>query len=170
MGATTLVSLSEYLSTTYRPDCDFLEGELLERNLGEQPHARIQGYFSFVFRSHQQDWQLRALAEQRVQVRAERYRIADIAVIRLSDPDDRILRKPPLICIEVQSSTDTLTSVQNRVDDYASMGVENIWVVDPWKRLGYYASTAGCVQPEDGVLRVPGTQVAVPLADLFAEL
>jgi Uma2 family endonuclease len=75
-----------------------------------------------------------------------------------------------LICIEVQSSTDTLTSVQNRVDDYAAMGVENIWVVDPWKRLGYYASTAGCVQPEDGVLRVPGTQVAVPLADLFAEL
>jgi hypothetical protein len=36
-----MVPLSEYLSTTYRPDCDFLEGELKERNMGEQPHARL---------------------------------------------------------------------------------------------------------------------------------
>ena len=29
------VSLQEYLETSYRPDCDYLDGELLERNVGE---------------------------------------------------------------------------------------------------------------------------------------
>jgi hypothetical protein len=31
----TAVSLSEYLQTDYRPDVDFIDGELEERNVGE---------------------------------------------------------------------------------------------------------------------------------------
>jgi len=31
----TFVPLSEYLQTRYRPDCDYLDGELLERSVGE---------------------------------------------------------------------------------------------------------------------------------------
>jgi len=34
VAVATAVPLSEYLNTTYRPDCDYLEGELLERNVG----------------------------------------------------------------------------------------------------------------------------------------
>jgi hypothetical protein len=40
------VPLREYLNTSYRPDCDYLEGELLERNVGEWDHARLQGLLS----------------------------------------------------------------------------------------------------------------------------
>jgi Uma2 family endonuclease len=167
---TTLVSLSEYLSTTYRPDRDFLEGELLERNMGEQPHSRLQGFFVYVFRRNRDEWGLRALPEQRVQVRSERFRIPDISVIPLTDPGDLILRKPPLICIEIFSSADTMAEIQKRVNDYVAMGVENVWAIDPWKRLGYYASTRGFQQPEDGVLRVSGTTITISLAEAFAEL
>jgi hypothetical protein len=31
----TTVPLSEYLNTSYRPDRDYLDGELMERNVGE---------------------------------------------------------------------------------------------------------------------------------------
>ena len=41
MSTVTLVPLSEYLETSYRPDCDYLEGELLERNVGEWDHSRF---------------------------------------------------------------------------------------------------------------------------------
>ena len=34
MSAGTVVTLSEYLATSYRPDCEYLDGELLERNEG----------------------------------------------------------------------------------------------------------------------------------------
>jgi hypothetical protein len=38
----TVVPLAEYLETSYRPDCEYLEGELLERNAGEWDHSRLQ--------------------------------------------------------------------------------------------------------------------------------
>jgi hypothetical protein len=42
----TLVSLSEYLATIYRPDCEYVDGELLERNVGEWDHSRLQALLS----------------------------------------------------------------------------------------------------------------------------
>ena len=42
MSVATAVPLSECLNTAYRPDCDYLEGELLERNAGEWDHSRLQ--------------------------------------------------------------------------------------------------------------------------------
>ena len=170
MGATTLVSLEEYLRTTYRPDRDFLEGELLERNMGEQPHASVQGYLFFIFRQNREAWNVRPLPEQRTQVKERRFRIPDVAVLRGADPRDRIVRKAPLLCIEVMSSDDSLRDMRLRADDYAAMGVEHIWVVDPWKRVGYFATETGFEQPQDGVLRIPGTPIQVPLVDVFAEL
>ena len=32
---TTLLSIDEYLHTSYKPDVDFVDGEIEERNLGE---------------------------------------------------------------------------------------------------------------------------------------
>ena len=42
MSTGTVVTLSEYLATSYRPDCEYLDGELLERNVGEWDHSRLQ--------------------------------------------------------------------------------------------------------------------------------
>ena len=142
-ASTTLVPLSEYLKTSYRPDRDYLEGELQERNMGEQPHARLQNFFGYLFRLNQKLWGVRALPEQRVQVRLERFRIPDIAIVQSSDPFELIITKAPLLCIEVLSSEDSLRRIHERVKDYAAMGVPNIWVVDPWSRVAYYASSSG---------------------------
>ena len=40
--ATTTIPLSEYLATTYRPDCDYVDGEIQERNFGELDHGSVQ--------------------------------------------------------------------------------------------------------------------------------
>ena len=42
MATGTMVSLDEYLATAYEPDCDFVDGELEARNLGEWDHSRLQ--------------------------------------------------------------------------------------------------------------------------------
>lgn len=31
----------QYLATSYKPDCDFVDGELQERNLGELEHSAM---------------------------------------------------------------------------------------------------------------------------------
>ena len=33
------ISLDEYLSTVYDPDCEYVDGELIERNMGESDHS-----------------------------------------------------------------------------------------------------------------------------------
>ncbi len=43
--ATTQVSLEEYLRTDYEPDCDYVDGELEERNVGEKEHSAVQAFF-----------------------------------------------------------------------------------------------------------------------------
>ena len=170
MATATLISVSEYLRTTYRPDRDFLAGILKERNMGEQPHARIQMILGRIFGVHRNDWRVRVLSEQRIQTSPDHYRIADVCVLRSSDPKDPIIRFPPLLCIEILSKDDTLGELQLRVNDYAGLGVEHIWAVDPWKRLAYVASPRGFLQPEDNILRIPATPIQIDLVTLFAEL
>ena len=41
MGVGMLISLEEYLSTTYRPGCDFIEGHAVERNVGNMPLVEV---------------------------------------------------------------------------------------------------------------------------------
>lgn len=42
MATAVLISLVEYLRTSYRPDCDYLDGEVVERNFGEFDHSSAQ--------------------------------------------------------------------------------------------------------------------------------
>jgi Uma2 family endonuclease len=170
MATAALIPVSEYLATTYRPDRDFLDGVLKERNIGEQPHAHLQGILTRIFGTHRHDWHVRVLPEQRVQTSTDHFRIPDICVLRSSDPKDPIVRFAPLLCIEILSKDDSLSDLQERVNDYAGLGVAHIWVIDPWTRRAWLASTQGFLQPADGHLRIPDTLIDVSLADLFTEL
>jgi len=39
MPSRTLVSVDEYLHTSYDPDCDYVDGAIVERNVGERDHS-----------------------------------------------------------------------------------------------------------------------------------
>ncbi len=41
MQVEPLVSVQEYLATVYEHDCDYVDGVLEERDLGEQGHSSI---------------------------------------------------------------------------------------------------------------------------------
>ncbi len=170
MASSTLISVSEYLSTTYRPDRDYIDGELRERTLGERPHAALQSFFARIFGNHRADWDVRALIEQRVQTSATHYRIADVCVRLLGDPNDPIVRVAPLLCIEILSRGDSLGEMQERVDDYAAMGIAHIWIIDPLRRIAYIGSTNGFRRIEDNKLAIPDTNIAITLSEVFAEL
>ena len=42
----SIVSMEEYLRTSYRPDCEYIDGELRERNVGQWEHSRIQWWLA----------------------------------------------------------------------------------------------------------------------------
>lgn len=169
MATAALIPVLEYLATTYRPDRDYIDGETKERNMGERPHSLLQMIFAAIFREHRKSWGTLALTEQRVQISPTRYRIADVCVVRTSDPIDPIVQVPPLLCIEVLSKGDTLTELQERVDDYQALGVQHVWAIDPWKRKAYIASVNGFTRPEHETFTIPGTPISISLSEVFAE-
>ena len=171
MAATpVLIPVEEYLNTSYHPDCDYIDGQVLERNMGEKPHARLQRFFILYLAQHEDQWQIDILPEQRLQITPTRYRIPDVMATSLGGPDELVVRTAPLLCIEIFSSEDRLRSIQQRASDYASIGVRSTWAIDPWKRVAYLAGTDGVLHPAAEQLRVSGTEIAIPVPAVFAEL
>jgi Uma2 family endonuclease len=173
MATLAIVPVSEYLSQTYEPDCDFVDGELEERNVGEEQHSELQGILAGVFRNMRLEWKVRSLPEVRIRVSANRYRIPDICLVPRSRPRQlkgSVISYAPILCVEILSPEDRMSRVQSKVNEYVRMGVQGVWVIDPWERIGYTASEKGFDQPSDGILRVVNTAISVSLAEIFAEL
>ena len=165
-----LVPVEEYLRTTYRPDRDYVDGEVLERNLGERDHSELQREFIVYLCARAKRWGIHVFPKQRVQVSAQRFRIPDICVVVGRRPEEQIFRKPPFICIEALSKDDSLRSTQKRIDDYLKFGVPYVWVVDPTDRRAWTYSSEGRKEVKDGVLRTENPSFEVSLAEIFAGL
>lgn len=170
MATTHLIPVSEYLSTSYRPDVDYVDGELQERNLGEQDHSDLQYFFAKYINDRRSEWGLKASPELRVQVSESRYRVPDLCVFAAGGPREQIRRTPPLLCIEVLSPEDTLSRVRTRVRDFLDMGVREVWVIDPASRTALIYSGDIMTEKRDGTLTLPGTSFSIPLAESFRVL
>ena len=170
MATSGSVSVGEYLSTSYRPDREMLDGEVLERSVGEYSHSNLLGAFVAWLRGRQRDWNIRVLPEQRIRVSASRFRVPDVCVVSREQELEQVFTRPPLICIEVLSKDDTLRSMQERVDDYRAFGVANIWLLDPVKRRAYVCKHGDFREPEGEILEVADTAIRITLSELFADL
>jgi Uma2 family endonuclease len=163
-----LVSVEEYLSTVYRPDCDYVDGEVLERNMEEVDHSRLQCELIGCFYLRRRQWNITILPEVRVQVRPMRFRIPDIAIV-LGETDEQILTNPPFLCVEILSPEDRWSRVQDRIKDFLQMGVPYIWVLDPQNKTAFIETPAeGLREVKDGILRTENPRFELPLSQLFA--
>ena len=166
MPTATMVTISEYLETSYRPDCDYIDGELQERNLGESDHSRLQISLASYLFSREMLWGISAFTEQRVQVRDTRYRVPDITVVAGPVTGIPVLREPPFLCIEILSRGDSMDEVQSRIDDYLAFGVPYVWVLNPRTRRGFVYTPDGMTEAKDGTLRTAGPDIEVPFSEL----
>jgi Uma2 family endonuclease len=166
MSTRTLIPVEEYLTTVYRPDCDYVDGDVLERNLGERDHGRLQLKLGAYFLARQAQWNSYAIVEQRVQVRPGRFRVPDVCVV-LGETDEQVLTAPPFLCIEILSPEDRMSGVQERIDDYFAMGIPNVWIVDPGRRCAFDATASGDLHRVLDVLRTKDPLLEVPLAEIF---
>ena len=160
-------TLEEYLHTTYHPDCEYIDGNIEERNVGKWQHARLQWLIAAWFDRHQREWSCIGSTEQRIRISPTRIRIPDLVILPTSRPPD-VLVDPPLLIIEILSPEDTYTSLEKRAADYRTMGVQNIWIIDPETR------TARTILNDSWIaatrLEVPSTPIFVELDYLFARL
>src|SRR5277367_1182276 len=136
-----LISVEEYLSSSYEPDCDYVDGHIEERNLGESAHATLQLRIGAYLLTHYERVGAVVGTEWRIRVSPARIRIPDVCVF-LVDPREEVPTKPPFICIEVLSPEDRMGRVEKRIGDFLAMGVPYVWVLDPETKQAYVATAA----------------------------
>jgi Uma2 family endonuclease len=164
------IPVGEYLGSVYRPDVDYVDGVLEERNVGEIDHADIQSYLITLFRTMSRQWNVRSFAEARVQVAPTRFRVPDVCVLPAGWARSRIVQEAPLLCMEVVSPRDTIAQLRLRCQDYLLMGVPEVWIFDPESRMAYVLRGSTMTEHREGSLRLEGTPIEVRLADVFGVL
>jgi Uma2 family endonuclease len=169
MATAILLSEEHYLHATYEPDCEFEDGVLIERNVGTWNHSRLQAALAAYFFQRRKAWNLHVGTEARVQIRAGKYLLPDLCVIQGSEPAHPVVHAPPLLWIELLSPEDRPLLVNRRTQDILDFGVPNVWVIDP-DTLESELHTPGKYTPlDDGVLRIAGTEIVVPLHTIFED-
>jgi Uma2 family endonuclease len=167
MASAAQIPVSEYLQTTYRPDREYVDGEIRQRNVGKWEHARIQAALAGWFWVHRNEWGVQVATEWRTRVSATRVRIPDLVLVNRG-PQPDVLTDPPLLVIEILSPDDSYSDLQERSHDYRTMGVPTVWIIDPATRTGRIC--VGDVWTEHRRLEAPGTPVYIELDQLFADL
>jgi len=164
------VPVEEYLSTSYEPDCEYDDGVVVERNLGGIEHSLLQTLLAALFTNQMDAWGVYGLTEQRVQLGPGRFVVPDVCAVEISARWEKILTRPPLIAIEILSPEDTLRRAEVKAREYLQFGLEHVWIIDPYARVAYRASSNGLELQANGELTVSGTPIVVRLADLFEKL
>ena len=167
MPTRTLVSEEEYLQTSFEPDCEYRDGELVERNVGTPSHSDIQALLITYFMRRRKAWNIHIFPEVRVRIREGAYLVPDLAV--LSGPkrvEPRVLTVPPLIWIEILSPDDKMIRVNRKVREVLESGVPYVWVIDPETLESEVHTPQGSTTLTDGVFRIPNTPIEVPLSAL----
>ena len=163
-----LIGENEYLHTSYRPDCDYVDGFVRERNLGTHSHGRLQTLIAAYLLQRERQWQIHTVVEVRLKIRARKYRVPDVMVLRAAASYPAVIEEPPLLCIEVVSPDDKLADLVIRAGDYLTLGVPITWILDPETKQAFVYSNQGTVESSKPMLSYG--QIELPIAELFSQL
>jgi Uma2 family endonuclease len=164
------IPVEEYLSTGYEPDCEYDDGVIVERNLGEFEHSFLQIFLGTILTNNMDSWGVFGLTEQRLQIKSQRFLVPDVCVLRLGTPREKILTRPPLVAIEIMSPEDTIRRASAKAVEYLEFGIEHVWVIDPSARVAYRGTPSGLELIPSGELAVPGTPILIRISELFEKL
>jgi Uma2 family endonuclease len=166
METRALVPVEEYLTTDYEPDCDYVDGELIERNMGERGHSEVQMRVAAYLYSRRHALGIPVFPEMRLRVAVRRYRVPDICIVVGEVPDERVFTTPPFLCIEVLSPEDRATRIEHKIADYLAFGVPYIWVIDPWNRRAFIYTQHGMREVHE-VLGTEYPNLGIPFSEVF---
>jgi Uma2 family endonuclease len=168
MTARTQIDVGEYLRTSFEgADCEYLDGEVVERNMGELPHSWVQMELAYLLRQKASEWSIQVYPEIRIRIHQRRYRVADLAVWRAGDIGDRIPTVPPFLAVEILSSEDRIIRMQPKVEEYLSIGVEWVWLIDPDERKAICYSQDRPAGVLTDTLKTDSPPIQIPLETLF---
>lgn len=162
-----LLSVDEYLNTSYEHDVDYVDGVLVERGMPTVPHSFLQALLIGWFLPLQSKHGFRVLPEARTQIVARaRYRVPDILLCPTPPPKGRIVDVAPLAVFEILSPDDKISETLERFRDYSSIGVQQLILLDPERYVGYRFDNGSLIA---GPIQSPG-EIPFDSDAIFAQL
>lgn len=161
-----LISIEQYLNTSYNPDMEFVDGALVERNVGDWLHSLVQSNVLFSLRLRYKH--LKVVAELRSSVTSTRYRLPDVCVLKTA-PTTKYLLDSAFLVVEVLSEGDVMSNVIERLKEFANKGVDNIWLIDPRLQLIYTYRPPTLVEIENQVVSTIDGSIELSREEIFAE-
>jgi Uma2 family endonuclease len=165
------VSVDEYLSTSYRPDVEYVDGYLVERSMPTYLHSALQAILIAYLRQFEKDFKFKALPELRTQIAERaRYRIPDVLLCATPTRIQNIMDETPLAVIEILSPGDTVRETLQRFRDYAGVGVPHVIQMDPETQVAHRFQDGSLIQTRFESLQVQNRIIPFDSEYLFAEL
>jgi Uma2 family endonuclease len=161
-----VVPVEEYLSTSYDPDLEFVDGILVERHMGEWLHSLIQSNFLYAVRRKYPH--LKVVAELRSKTANTRYRIPDVSVL-LAAPSTEYLLDAAFLVVEVLSKRDVMSVVLAKLKEYSAKGIPNIWLIDPRTQLMWTYRPPVLLEIEGDTIAAADGSIELSRAEIFAE-
>ncbi len=168
LAAADLISIEQYLHTSYDPDADYVDGVIEERCLGQWDHSSWQDAIIAWFRAHAKDWNIRVRPELRMRTGATRFRIPDVSVFDRNQIIEQVPTRAPMAVFEVLSPEDQMPRVLKRLADFQAMGVPEIWLLDPETKI--FSRFAQGVLKETTHYGAPGDRIYFKLSEIEAYL
>lgn len=162
----TLVSVEEYLQTTYKPACEYCDGVLTQKPMPTRKHSHAQYRVAMLINTAFAAFE--AGPELTVRLREGRYLVPDVAVQQLDRLQDPYPTEPIHLCVEVLSPDDRLSAVISKAEEYHAWGVPVVWIIDPENRMAWEFS------PKRGLHEVGiegslnASPISIPLRDVLA--
>jgi Uma2 family endonuclease len=166
MGIETLISVDDYLNTSYDPDVEFVDGVLVERNVGDWLHSLVQSNIIFALRRKYPS--IKAVPELRSMVNPTRFRLPDVCVM-LSAPTTSVLLEPPFVAIEILSEDDRMTRVIAKLKEYAGIGTPHIWLFDPRPRQMFLFRSNSLLEIEGDLISTDNPHLELTREEVFHE-
>jgi Uma2 family endonuclease len=170
--AVPLVSVQEYLNSSYEHDMEYVDGVLIERGMPTIAHSLLQKLLLFWFAEYEKQLRFVAIHEVRTQIiKGARYRIPDLMLCPQPLPEGKICDVVPWAVIEILSPDDTLANTRDRFRDYAGLGVHQLILMDPEEYIAYRFDNGSLIESRFEELALPeGSTVPFVSAEIFDRL
>ncbi|HUJ22341.1 MAG TPA: Uma2 family endonuclease [Bryobacteraceae bacterium] len=165
MATKPLVPVEEYLRMSFEgPDPEYLDGELVQRNWGDDSHSATQSNLVGIFHPLRKSFRIHVRPEIHMRLAATRIRVADLAIF-LEKPAERIPASPPLVVVEIVSPGDRYVESHDKLAEYRRWGIKHIWLIDPASRTFSVYDNSGL--REVPALELPEFELSIQKRDVF---
>jgi Uma2 family endonuclease len=128
-AGSTLISVEEYLNTTYKPACDYIDGVLRQKSMPTWNHGLLQGRLSYLITLEFPGFV--SGSEVTVQIRTGKFLVPDLVVQQSDRIQSPYPIEPVYLCVEILSPGDRMSETIAKCEDYLEWGVETTWIIDP---------------------------------------